>query len=636
MFALRTDQGAKKPDARKPARADHTVGQKAAPETNPCWQALALHPVAIQPKLAIGQPDDPYEHEADHIADRVVRMATPSGINDKLSFFSDALLQAQRKCAGCEEDEDKKLQRKAQGVNAESPETALPLVHQTLNSSGQPLDRDTLSFMEERFGYDFKAVRVHDNADAAASADAIHATAYTVGSAIAFGSGSFNPATQKGRRLLAHELTHVVQQAEGVKTVQRDDKPGADKPKAEEKSQPVSKAGAALTKEEREALVKKFGAPSTSTVAPAKGELRFVLHDTAAGEPGKSRKEDLVRLGHTALGEGYLATIPATNPSVISSKTFFEAHRVTVTQDEQADSVLSEAKREPLLRQVWAAADEKARNDALTVALSKKPDFLTKATEKQFEAEVAKYRTKTIGELTGTGKIFTGGYWAVEELCRKAKVDGITSVIADFSLAPAKPAGGAAKPAKPADTPPAAITAVPLGIVSAITAGIETGTAVVAGMAAVAERRKKFTDACTALEKLFATRNAAVQSSAHVEMVQPEDPGTGCTPGKGAKKLSNPYTTHQYQEVEDLYLKAALEGGRFPFITTHYFVQQALGDRCDPRCFDLGNLYQMLQKDLGHKPNTIYGLPTNYGEKFKGESIWWHPVVCGGLKKTTI
>ena len=84
-------------------------------------------------------------------------------------------------------------------------------VAETLRLPGQPLDRDTRAFMESRFQRDFSAVRVHTDALAAASADALQARAWTFGSHVAFAPGAYAPRMQAGRRLLAHELTHVVQ-----------------------------------------------------------------------------------------------------------------------------------------------------------------------------------------------------------------------------------------------------------------------------------------------------------------------------------------------------------------------------------------------------------------------------------------
>lgn len=93
-------------------------------------------------------------------------------------------------------------------------ESVPSIVHDVLRSSGQPLDRAARAFMEPRFGHDFSQVRVHNGAKAAESARAVNAMAYTVGRDVVFGPGQYATGTQAGRRLLAHELTHVVQQRE--------------------------------------------------------------------------------------------------------------------------------------------------------------------------------------------------------------------------------------------------------------------------------------------------------------------------------------------------------------------------------------------------------------------------------------
>ncbi|PWB58134.1 MAG: hypothetical protein C3F18_03015 [Nitrosomonadales bacterium] len=87
-----------------------------------------------------------------------------------------------------------------------------PIVHEVLRSPGQPLDPATRAFMEPRFGHDFSKVRVHTDTKAAESAGAVNALAYTMGQDVMFGAGQYTSATGAGRRLLAHELTHVVQQ----------------------------------------------------------------------------------------------------------------------------------------------------------------------------------------------------------------------------------------------------------------------------------------------------------------------------------------------------------------------------------------------------------------------------------------
>jgi len=157
-----------------------------------------------QPKLTIGSPGNIYEKEADATADSVMRMQIPEPVN--LSPLKNSV---HRKCAHCEEEE-KQLHRKEN--SGESISTAPPIVHDVLSSGGRSLDTDTRSFMEPRFNYDFSNVKIHDNNLAAKSASSINALAYTSGNNVVFNSGQYNTNSDSGRRLLAHELTHVVQQ----------------------------------------------------------------------------------------------------------------------------------------------------------------------------------------------------------------------------------------------------------------------------------------------------------------------------------------------------------------------------------------------------------------------------------------
>ena len=106
------------------------------------------------------------------------------------------------------------LQRSA--MTAPPVDYVPPVVHEVLRLPGRPLDARTRAFMEPRFGHDFSRVRVHADAQAAESARAVNALAFTVGHHIVFGSGQLFPETSPGRRLMAHELTHVVQQSSGI------------------------------------------------------------------------------------------------------------------------------------------------------------------------------------------------------------------------------------------------------------------------------------------------------------------------------------------------------------------------------------------------------------------------------------
>lgn len=105
----------------------------------------------------------------------------------------------------------KQLQRSAEGM---PPAFIPPIVREVVHSPGQPLDPNTRAFFESRFGHDFRKVRVHTDSKATESAKAVSASAYTLGRDVVFGSGQYSPGTSTGRRLLAHELVHTLQQNE--------------------------------------------------------------------------------------------------------------------------------------------------------------------------------------------------------------------------------------------------------------------------------------------------------------------------------------------------------------------------------------------------------------------------------------
>jgi len=114
-------------------------------------------------------------------------------------------------CADCKKKEGDALQR-SPAAGAKSSSRVPPIVHDVLRSPGRPLDHGARAFMEPRFGRDFGDVRIHTDAKAATSADAVRALAYTVGNRIVFAADKFNLSGNDGKKLLAHELSHVVQQ----------------------------------------------------------------------------------------------------------------------------------------------------------------------------------------------------------------------------------------------------------------------------------------------------------------------------------------------------------------------------------------------------------------------------------------
>lgn len=168
----------------------------------------------IQTKLEVSQPGDAHEREADAMADRVIGMGT-SAIP-----ISSGAAQISRKCSACEE-EVKTVQRKAEEA-AQVSDAAQPAAEAVVQSGGNALDTNTHAFMTSRFGTDFSDVRIHTGEEAARSAKALGAKAFTVGSDIVFGAGQYDPQGAAGQHLLAHELTHVIQQRGGALSIQRE------------------------------------------------------------------------------------------------------------------------------------------------------------------------------------------------------------------------------------------------------------------------------------------------------------------------------------------------------------------------------------------------------------------------------
>lgn len=183
----------------------------------------ALHGPHLQPKLTVGAPDDAYEREADRVADRVMRMSEPDG-------------SLQRSCPKCEEElqtkpvgkleDEEELRRKRGTGSGGVPEVEgnLETRIRALRGGGRPLLERARSFFEPRFGYDLGAVRIHHAGPRAADlARSVDARAFTVGREVVVGADEPRPETRRGRKLLAHELTHVVQQrTDSQSRIQRD------------------------------------------------------------------------------------------------------------------------------------------------------------------------------------------------------------------------------------------------------------------------------------------------------------------------------------------------------------------------------------------------------------------------------
>jgi hypothetical protein len=162
----------------------------------------ASHAPAVQPKLRIGPVDDPLEHEADRMADAVLA-GTPLPASSARSGL------VQRSCAACEEQETVRRAPLGGDGGRGAFGDGVPAA---LSRGGVPMPADLRAYFEPRFGRDFSAVRLHADGAAGEAAHAIDARAFTLGRDIAFAPGEYAPSDSEGRRLLAHELAHIVQQ----------------------------------------------------------------------------------------------------------------------------------------------------------------------------------------------------------------------------------------------------------------------------------------------------------------------------------------------------------------------------------------------------------------------------------------
>ncbi len=152
---------------------------------DPCHCPDEETALRIQAKLAISAPGDPDELEAQRVADQVMRMQDGTG------------------------------PPRANGDAGDTPAVSASALGSLGGGRGQPLDAAARAYFEPRFGADLASVRIHTGTEADASARTVHAHAFTYGRDIVFASGQYAPATAYGRRLLAHELTHVLQQRGG-------------------------------------------------------------------------------------------------------------------------------------------------------------------------------------------------------------------------------------------------------------------------------------------------------------------------------------------------------------------------------------------------------------------------------------
>ena len=174
----------------------------------------------IQTKLKVSQPSDPYEKEADRIAEQVMRRSLHEESYLPIKDTDDKKINP--KCKSCEQGEES---RKMKFSKKENNSSSLDFnisdkigkdINDIISQQGSHLDTPTREFMESKFGYDFGNIRIHTDSKATRSANLINSLAFAIGNDLVFNTGQYRPNTESGLRLLTHELVHVIQGGQNV------------------------------------------------------------------------------------------------------------------------------------------------------------------------------------------------------------------------------------------------------------------------------------------------------------------------------------------------------------------------------------------------------------------------------------
>jgi hypothetical protein len=369
-----------------------------------------------------------------------------------------------------------------------------------------------------------------------------------------------------------------------------------------------SKAGAPLTEIERQRIIQILG-ESTAIPLPPRFEQtpKFILHDTA-GELSDATLQEMTYLVRGPLGNGAAAYLPREGKEIIVRPNFFDLQRPTATEYEKAADILSERARNREARQIWQATNTASQKAVLEVSLAgldrDRSSLIKRATlwlTAPSEGAFAAIKARSPGlELDGAK---TTALWAIAEVCRSA-LDNEASAIAMASSSP---------------------------------------------------QAKRLQDSCQKLGPLLKESQKRTFSAVNIEIVQRR--GADCwiwdsqvkeynsKVGHSLKIRANrvprlhtadrpAYTANQYEGLARLYLRAALQAGQFPEVTTHFWVDQGMvgkiGDHCDPRGLDLRQLYQGISDAIAHPPGTRYGIEPQYGlNPEAGDNVWWAEQVFG-------
>jgi uncharacterized protein DUF4157 len=551
----------------------------------------------------------------------------------------------QRACTCADRDEANgpagTLQRAAhgRGVRGEAP----PVVGEVLRSSGQPLPRGLAGEMGARMGgFDFSRVRVHAGDNAARSADAVGARAYTVGPQVVFGAGQFRPATAEGRALLAHELAHVVQQSRAPALPSRsplmigDPDTAAEREAhavahADRQATPRTASAAVVQRDGDGPIDVDLAVPTqkdADDLAKAGIDLPRVsqgVYEQIAGpldHSGQALTEAERKAIQTALK---LSAAPAATPALaLPLGAQFLLHDTAGLLGSSAIQKQVDQGRGPLGKGVTAYVPK--TGDAIMA----RPGFFesrrpsTTAFEKGLDVIAQPARETLIRQA------WNAATSAEQSAALDAGLAG-TGLTADELKTEKDDARAQLRSRSSAQ-----ITSTAIWSTGELCAKLTTS-----GAAAMASKGMEIalSTGCAGLAPYFAVRAQRTVSLIPVEINQEtglknpksKDQNT-CNPkSSNVKPLPSPaYTASQYAALVKLYLQAALAAGRFPKITTHFVVDAFEKGHCDPRCFDLTRLYHDIAVVMNHAAHSRYGDLPSYGTTWGTHNIWWNDTICGG------
>jgi hypothetical protein len=368
--------------------------------------------------------------------------------------------------------------------------------------------------------------------------------------------------------------------------------------------------GRPLTVDDRENIKKILGENNiipTSKFSPL-GNPRVILHDTAY-DMGCDKNDECESLNNHKnktnrgpLGNGVSAWIRVKKDAVIARPNFYEKRRPTTTHFEKVadQDQFSLEKRKKMFRDIWKSTTENSKKKSLNQALIglgleeweiKKEQAEAK---EQLDGSVEK-RDENTGKVT-TANIFTTATWAVEKICDENRISGGTSV--------------------------------------ALPGQMETLKA-----------------NCIKADNYFMERNQRISNSVPIEILQVglKNEKTAISAQKttcAVPTINNPnlepftdppYSKNQYNNVVLQYLHAALIAGKYPELTTHFALDKSIkGEEkndahCDPRCFNMNKLYEMIANKMEHPVGTTYGIKPSYGDPKSGShNVWWEERFCHG------